>query len=63
MIMGLKKGQPKMAKSDPESAIFMEDTAEDVENKVEKAFCPPQVVENNPILDYLKNIFFCTNEF
>ncbi len=26
MLMGLKKGQPKMSKSDPESAIFMEDT-------------------------------------
>ena len=26
MIMGLSEGQAKMSKSDPESAIFMEDT-------------------------------------
>jgi tyrosyl-tRNA synthetase len=30
MLMGLKEGQEKMSKSDPESAIFMEDTAADV---------------------------------
>jgi tyrosyl-tRNA synthetase len=26
MLMGLKEGQEKMSKSDPESAIFMEDS-------------------------------------
>ena len=30
MLMGLKEGQEKMSKSDPDSAIFMEDTAADV---------------------------------
>lgn len=30
MLMGLKEGQEKMSKSDPESAIFMEDSAADV---------------------------------
>ena len=30
MMYGLKEGQTKMSKSDPESAIFMEDTVEDV---------------------------------
>ncbi|KAJ1420594.1 hypothetical protein B484DRAFT_433492, partial [Ochromonadaceae sp. CCMP2298] len=30
MLMGLKEGQEKMSKSDPDSAIFMEDSAEDV---------------------------------
>ncbi|RLN46621.1 hypothetical protein BBJ29_004470 [Phytophthora kernoviae] len=56
MLMGLKEGQEKMSKSDPESAIFMEDAAEDVSRKIEKAFCPEGVVEANPILDYLKHI-------
>ena len=27
MLMGLKQGQAKMSKSDPDSAIFMEDEA------------------------------------
>lgn len=37
MLMGLKEGQEKMSKSDPDSAIFMEDAAEDVKRKVS---CP-----------------------
>jgi tyrosyl-tRNA synthetase len=30
MISGLVQGQEKMSKSNPDSAIFMEDTAKDV---------------------------------
>jgi tyrosyl-tRNA synthetase len=30
MLMGLKEGQEKMSKSDPDSAIFMEDSVTDV---------------------------------
>ena len=37
------QGQEKMSKSDPNSAIFMEDAREDVDRKIKKAFCPPQV--------------------
>jgi tyrosyl-tRNA synthetase len=44
MLYGLKKGQEKMSKSDPDSAIFMEDTPEDVERKINAAYCP-RVVE------------------
>ncbi len=40
MLYGLKEGQEKMSKSDPDSAVFMEDTAEDVERKIMKAYCP-----------------------
>lgn len=56
MLMGLKEGQEKMSKSDPESAIFMEDTADDVKRKIKKAYCPPEIVEKNPIIDYAKFI-------
>eukprot|EP01132_Coremiostelium_polycephalum_P000487 gene487-615_t len=58
MLSGLKEGQEKMSKSDPESAIFMEDSEAEVNAKIKKAFCPPGVVEKNPILDYTKNIIF-----
>lgn len=58
MLSGLKEGQEKMSKSDPDSAIFMEDSAEDVRRKIKKAFCPPGVVEKNPILDYSNHIIF-----
>ena len=40
MLYGLKAGQEKMSKSDPDSAVFMEDTAEDVERKIMNAYCP-----------------------
>lgn len=40
MLYGLKAGQEKMSKSDPDSAVFMEDTAEDVERKIRNAYCP-----------------------
>lgn len=56
MLSGLKEGQEKMSKSDPDSAIFMEDTADDVKRKIKKAYCPPEIAEKNPILDYTKHI-------
>lgn len=34
MLSGLKHGQAKMSKSDPNSAIFMEDTVEEVNDKI-----------------------------
>jgi len=58
MLMGLKEGQEKMSKSDPDSAIFMEDTKADVERKIKKAYCPPEITENNPIIDYTEHIIF-----
>ncbi|CCW64284.1 unnamed protein product [Phytomonas sp. EM1] len=73
MLSGLKQGQAKMSKSDPDSAIFVEDSVEDVERKVRQAYCPrvaqktadvtedgsPQRNDNtNPILDYYQCIIF-----
>ncbi|CAJ1444041.1 unnamed protein product [Effrenium voratum] len=72
MLYGLKKGQAKMSKSDPDSAIFMEDKAEDVERKIQNAYCPsvPEdisvsegmaLVEDdlkNPCLDYIQYTLF-----
>lgn len=49
MLYGLKKGQAKMSKSDPDSAIFMEDAAEDVVRKIAGAYCPaaPEDMESS----------------
>lgn len=58
MLMGLKEGQEKMSKSDPDSAIFMEDTPEDVKRKIKRAYCPPGQVAGNPCLDWVKHIVF-----
>jgi tyrosyl-tRNA synthetase len=56
MLMGLKQGQEKMSKSDPESAIWMEDSADEVRTKVKKAYCPPGVAEGNPVLQYCRHV-------
>jgi len=48
----------KMSKSIPDSAIFMTDTTEDIKRKINKAYCPEGVVEDNPILEYYKYIIF-----
>ncbi|KAI3742296.1 hypothetical protein L1987_59976 [Smallanthus sonchifolius] len=64
MLPGLKKGQEKMSKSDPSSAIFMEDEEAEVILKINNAYCPPNVVDKNPCLEYIKYIVFpWFNEF
>lgn len=65
MLMGLKDPAGdnsqefiKMSKSDPMSAIFMEDSEEEVRTKVKSAYCPIQIVEKNPCMEYVKYIIF-----
>lgn len=50
------KGQEKMSKSDPNSAIFMEDSEAEVNLKIKKAFCPPAEIQGNPCIAYVKHI-------
>jgi len=38
-------GKDKMSKSNPDAAIFMEDTEAEVNRKIKKAFCPPTLLE------------------
>eukprot|EP00760_Papus_ankaliazontas_P005616 PhM_4_TR12676/c0_g1_i1/m.41143/K01866/YARS, tyrS; tyrosyl-tRNA synthetase len=47
----------KMSKSNPDSAVFMEDSAEDIRRKMLNAYCP-KTVKENPCLDYTRNIVF-----
>ncbi|MBI2655517.1 tyrosine--tRNA ligase [Candidatus Woesearchaeota archaeon] len=68
MLMGL--GEPpkskdidrvidlKMSKSRPDTAIFMNDSEEDIKRKISKAYCPAKITEENPLLDYSKYIIF-----
>ncbi|KKP62930.1 MAG: Tyrosyl-tRNA synthetase [Candidatus Roizmanbacteria bacterium GW2011_GWC2_34_23] len=48
----------KMSKSNPDSAIFMTDTTEDIERKINKAYCLEGDIKENPILEYFKYIIF-----
>ncbi|KAI8109801.1 hypothetical protein M9434_001080 [Picochlorum sp. BPE23] len=56
MLPGLLQGQEKMSKSDPNSAIFMEDSELEVRTKIKKAYCPPGEIEGNPCIAYVKYI-------
>ncbi|KAF7096092.1 hypothetical protein CFC21_098094 [Triticum aestivum] len=58
MLPGFKEGQEKMSKSDPTSAIFMEDDEAQVNLKIKQAFCPPKIVDKNPCLEYIQYIVF-----
>jgi tyrosyl-tRNA synthetase len=57
MLSGLD-GSDKMAKSNPNSAIFMDDSDQDINMKIKKAFCEPGNIAKNPILEYFKYIVF-----
>ncbi len=48
----------KMSKSNPDTSIFMLDSPEDVKRKINKAYCPPKQVKENPVLEYCKYIIF-----
>lgn len=48
----------KMSKSDPSSAIYMHDSYEELSKKIAGAYCPMNIEEGNPILDYCKYIIF-----
>ncbi len=48
----------KMSKSNPDSAIFMTDTYEDIKRKITKAYCPEGDIKENPVLEYFKYILF-----
>uniref|UniRef100_A0A7N2MU44 FRIGIDA-like protein n=1 Tax=Quercus lobata TaxID=97700 RepID=A0A7N2MU44_QUELO len=54
MLTGLQQGQEKMSKSDPLSSIFIEDDEAKVNLKIKRAYCPPDIVEGNPCLEYVK---------
>jgi tyrosyl-tRNA synthetase len=48
----------KMSKSNPDSAIFMTDSTDDINRKIKKAYCPEKSTVDNPIMEYCKYIIF-----
>lgn len=63
-LLGSLKGQgrmdqfKKMSKSDPDSAIFISDSREDVKRKLKGAFCPTGQVDGNPVMDLFRHVVF-----
>ena len=69
MLMGLgsppKKGtavekamQMKMSKSQPETAIFMTDSENEIRKKINNAYCPVKIIDENPVMEYAKYLVF-----
>ena len=68
MLMGL--GEPpkeqdedrilklKMSKTNPDKAIFMNDSEAEIKRKISKAYCPAKITEENPMLEYAKYLIF-----
>jgi tyrosyl-tRNA synthetase len=48
----------KMSKSKPETSIFVHDSPELIMEKVNSAYCPPKVLEGNPLIEYSRFIIF-----
>jgi len=54
----------KMSKSHPEASIFIHDSEKEIEDKMQKAFCPAKEVNMNPVLQYARLLIFHEkNEF
>lgn len=47
-----------MSKSKPDTAVFMTDTLEDIQRKINKAYCLEGDIKENPVLEYCKYIIF-----
>ena len=52
----------KMSKSKPENTILLHDSPQLIEEKFRKAYCPPTIVEGNPIIEYYRLLAFHENE-
>jgi tyrosyl-tRNA synthetase len=52
------KADLKMSKSKPNSAVFLNDSEDEIHSKIKAAYCPEGIVKLNPILDWAKYICF-----
>ncbi len=58
LIASIKGPGSKMSSSDPESMISIRDDAERIKKKINKAYCPEGIKEDNPILSIAQLIVF-----
>ncbi len=48
----------KMSKSKPETCIFVHDGPEEIKRKIRAAYCPPRIIEGNPVMEIARLIVF-----
>lgn len=56
MLMGLSEGQAKMSKSNPFSAIYVDDDEKTVHAKIQSAYLPEGTVVNSPLFNWLEHL-------
>jgi tyrosyl-tRNA synthetase len=47
-----------MSKSKSENTILLHDSPELIEDKLRGAYCPPKIVEGNPVIEYYRLLAF-----
>lgn len=52
------EGSKKMSSSNPQYSIALGDPLEEIEEKINNAFCPPREVKGNPVLDLARCYLF-----
>ncbi len=52
----------KMSKSNPNSGVFIHDSADEIKSKIKKAWCEEANIVNNPLLEISKQIIFHENK-
>src|SRR5712692_8593822 len=50
----------KMSKSKPKSNILIHDQPKEISEKLRQAYCPPKIVQGNPLLEYFRVLVFHT---
>ena len=53
----------KMSKSKPETCVYIHDDADEIRRKLLNAYCPPKMVEYNPILEFNRHLLFTEEDF
>ena len=61
MLNGLD-GSDKMSKSNPDNTIFMDDNSNEIKRKIKKAFCEPNNIEKNPLIDWIEHLILKIND-
>lgn len=48
----------KMSKSKPSKCIFIHDSPDEIREKMRNAYCPPRMLENNPVIELVEYVVF-----
>lgn len=57
LLLGLSGGGKKMSSSE-RNYVALDDSPDDIREKIQGAYCPPETVEGNPVVDYAQKIVF-----